>query len=73
MALLGELRIGLGVEPPAHTMGVEVDIFLKRRRQLRTTVMRAMPRRVALGWMPTPSLASSTIRVRSATCWAQVC
>jgi len=29
MALLGELRIGLGVEPPAHTMGFEVDIFLK--------------------------------------------
>jgi len=28
MALPGELRIGLGVEPPAHTMGFEVDIFL---------------------------------------------
>jgi len=26
----------------------------QRRRQLRT-VVRAMPRRVALGWMPTPS------------------
>jgi len=25
MALLGELRIGLGVEPPAHTMGFEGD------------------------------------------------
>jgi len=40
-------------------------------RQSRT-VVRAMPRRMALGWMPTPSLASSTIRARSATRWAQV-
>jgi len=29
MALLGELRIGLGVELTAHTMGFEVDPFLE--------------------------------------------
>jgi len=29
MALLGELRIWLGVEPPTHTMGFEVDIFFR--------------------------------------------
>ena len=47
MAVLGELRIGLGVEPPAHTMGFEVDIFIKMRPTERCEIPGTMPRLIA--------------------------